>query len=92
MTQGNHSAEPALGLAVNKSPLGRSQSASASMAINNTKEGNLKEKAEEVARKVVRGSNVSTLGGGGGEQGSEYTGAYALHRGDKDTNMLYRRS
>ena len=79
MTQGNHSAETVPGLAVNKNPLGRSQSASASMAINNTKEGNLKEKAEEVARKVVRGSNISTLGGG---PGSEYTGAYALHRGD----------
>ena len=43
------------------------------MAINNTKERNLKEKAEEVARKVVWGSNIyALLGEGGGRGVAEY--------------------
>ena len=49
-TQANHIADVQRGLAVNKNPLTRTQSASASVVMNSESS---KEKAEEVARKVV---------------------------------------
>lgn len=49
----SHTADAQKGLAVNKNPLLRTQSASASVVMSSGKEGSSKERAEEVARKVV---------------------------------------